>query len=141
MLLWYTVAFAEEVVLNPFFPNTHSDVPLSRGYAYPTWLQCRCRFCIMSLVSFMRLHGNFSVTRMHSSRMRTARSLPYGGLCPRGSCPGGSLSRGVRCSGVSCLGGSRVSVQGGLTDRDRPPVNRMTDRCKNITLPQLRCGR
>ena len=22
-----------------------------------------------------------------------------------------------------------------------PPVNRMTDRCKNITLPQLRCGR
>ena len=44
---------------------------------------------------------------MHSSRMRTARSLPYGGvpvqegvsvqggLCPGGLCPGGSLSRGV----------------------------------------------
>ena len=22
-----------------------------------------------------------------------------------------------------------------------PPVNRMTDACENITLPQLRCGR
>ena len=41
---------------------------------------------------------------MHSSRMRTARSLPYGG---------------------------------GLPDRD-PPVNRITDKCKNITFPQLR---
>ena len=25
--------------------------------------------------------------------------------------------------------------------RPPPPVNRITDRCKNITLPQLRCGR
>ena len=24
---------------------------------------------------------------------------------------------------------------------DTPPVNRITDVCKNITLPQLRCGR
>ena len=24
---------------------------------------------------------------------------------------------------------------------DRPPVDRMTDACENITLPQLRCGR
>ena len=44
------------------------------------------------------------------------------------------------------IGGSlSVSVQGEslsrryLPDRD-PPINRITDRCKNITLPQLRCG-
>ena len=72
-------------------------------------------------------------TRIHSSRMRTARSFPYGGICPggvsvrgclypvwgvsvqegslsrRGLCPGGgvsiqeSLSRGL-CPGVSVHG-------------------------------------
>ena len=55
---------------------------------------------------------------MHSSRMRTARSLPYGGSP----------------SGVDlCPGGSRGG--GGLPDRDRP-VNGITDMCKNITLLQ-----
>ena len=49
---------------------------------------------------------------MHSSRMRTTRSLPNGG---GGLCPGWSLS-----------------------GRPPPPVNRITDRCKNITFPQLR---
>ena len=66
-------------------------------------------------------------TRMHSSMMRTARSLPYGGgsLCPGGwslsrgvLCPGGSLSRRVfvqagLCSGGSLFGGG-VSAQGAL---------------------------
>ena len=52
---------------------------------------------------------------MHSSRMRTARSLPYGGA----SLFGGSLS-------------------GRPPDRDPLPVNRMTDASKNITLPKLR---
>ena len=44
--------------------------------------------------------------------------------------PGGSLSRGFLS-------------RGGLPDRDPPPppVNRITDACENITLPQLRCGR
>ena len=129
---------------------------------------------------------------MHSSRMRTARSLygggslSKGGLCPvgvcvqgrisvqwglcpgegisvqgvcvqGGLCPGGffvqgglcpgevsvqgrSLPRGGLCPWGSLFGG--VSVQGGLPDRDPPPpVNRITDTCKNITLPQLCCGR
>ena len=38
-----------------------------------------------------------------------------------GVCPGGYLSRGVR--------------------QTPPPVDRMTDMCKYITLPQLHCGR
>ena len=42
-----------------------------------------------------------------------------GGL-PRGVCLRGCLPRGVY---------------------QTPPMNRMTDRCKNITLPQLRCRR
>ena len=67
--------------------------------------------------------------------MRTARSLPYGGvsvqgcLCPgvslsAGLCPGGLCLGGVPGQGGLCLGG--VSVQGGLCllglpDRDPFP--------------------
>ena len=154
------------------------------------------------------------ITRMHSSRMRTARSLPYGwrggslsrgvsgeslfsgslclvgglclgglrlgGLCPGesvqwevsvwgvsvlgvsvqgGLCPvGGLCTKGVSVQGRSlslgpCPGGVSVRVvsvqgwgwgslsEGGLPDRDPlHPVNRITDACENITLPQLRCG-
>ena len=76
--------------------------------------------------------ANESKTRMHSSRMRTTRSLPYGGVSlPRGG--EGSLSLGVSlyrgvsvwglCTGGSLFGGSLsrgslsvrgVSVQQGL---------------------------
>ena len=57
---------------------------------------------------------SFFLTRMHSSRMRTGRSL--------------TVCRGVPPSGgVSFLGG-------GLRQRQTPPVNRITHTCKNITL-------
>ena len=47
---------------------------------------------------------------MHSSRMRTARTLPYrGGFCPGGLCLGVSVQGGLCLEGL-CLG---VSVQGG----------------------------
>ena len=64
---------------------------------------------------------------MHSGRIRTARTLTIGwgvylpgvvhppGWC---TCPGGCTCQGV------------------YLPRYPPPVNRMTDRCKNITLPQ-----
>ena len=78
---------------------------------------------------------------MHSSRMRTGRSLtvccsllpgggglpgPGGGVC---LCRGGSPCRGVSAwsGGSPCPGG--VSGQA-----PSPPVNRITDTCKNITL-------
>ena len=69
---------------------------------------------------------------MHSSRMRTGRSLTVcaggGGVPPSGGTPwqgcllaeGGLLDRGSPWQGGSL--------------RQTPPVNRMTDRCKNITL-------
>ena len=62
-----------------------------------------------------------------------------GGVCLGGVCPGRCLPRegGVYPGGVCprCLprGGC---LRGGL--EYTPPVNRMTDRCKNITFPQLR---
>ena len=96
---------------------------------------------------------------MHSSRMRTGRSLIVccsllpeggGGLVP-GVLPGrGGWSQGGSPwqGGFSLAGGFSLGCpwpgggspwQGGLPGggfflADPPPVNRMTDRCKNITL-------
>ena len=76
------------------------------------------------------------VTRMHSSMMHTACSLPYrgslsrerslsrGGLCPGNLCPGGSLSRGSLSRGVSvrCISVQVGSLfRGGMTET--PPQN------------------
>ena len=91
---------------------------------------------------------------MHCSRMRAVRSLPCGGsvqgglclgvLCPGGLCLGVSV-HGGSLSGGLCLG---IFVQGGLCpkgvfpsgdlpgQRPLPPVKRMTDMSKNITLSQ-----
>ena len=52
--------------------------------------------------------------------MRTARSLPYVGL-PERDAPGQRPPCGQR-----------------PPDRDPPSLNRITDRCKNITFPKLR---
>ena len=75
-----------------------------------------------------------NTTRMHSSRMRTGRSLT---VC-RSLLPGGGVSAaGGVCSGGCLLPGVASLLPGGgipaCTEAD-PPVNRMTNRCKNITL-------
>ena len=50
------------------------------------------------------------------------------------------------CIPVGCVQAAAVAVGGCLHQApspgaDIPAVNRMTDACENITLPQLRCGR
>ena len=99
---------------------------------------------------------------MHSSRMCTARLWPVspGMHCSHtwshGAVPGTGgvyLVRGVYLvpgeapgpggfvpglGGVPGPGGCTWS-QGGVPAQVFPPVNRMTDACENITLPQLRC--
>ena len=86
----------------------------------------------------------YFLTRMHSSRMRTGRSLTAccsllpGGVLPGlgGVClvPGGFSRPGG--GGLPGRGGSAWS--GGMVSqhalRQTPPVNRMTNRLKNITL-------
>ena len=50
------------------------------------------------------------------------------------------------CIPVGCVPSAAVTVSGGWVSRGvcvcpggvHPPVNRITDRCKNITFPQLR---
>ena len=76
---------------------------------------------IFEMVSGWRTHKE---TRLHSSRMRTTRSLPYGGSLSGGDlCLGVSLSRVSLSEGVSVQGASvqgvclclGVSVQGSLS--------------------------
>ena len=84
------------------------------------------------------------LTRMHSSRMRTGRSLTVcwsllpggvsapGGVCSGGSAPGGVSAprRGGVCSGGSAPGGYIPAY----TEADTPPPCGQTDACENITL-------
>ena len=102
---------------------------------------------------------------MHSSRMHTGHSLAVfggvylvlvdvpglggvylvpGGVHALGGCTcswGDTWSWGwgvyLVLGGVPALGGCIPAC----TEADTPPVNRITDPCKNITLAQLRCGR
>ena len=78
-------------------------------------------------------------TRMHSSRMRTARFS--GRLREEGVvvcvCLGGCIKACNGQAGVcrGCGGVHPCSLHAGI---HIPHVNRITDRCKNITFPQLR---
>ena len=97
-----------------------------------------------------RLHNLFILqksecrvtTRIHSSRMCSARfngHLYKGGVsaqgwacvCPGCVCPAVCVCPGGCTPSSPCR--SPIACWDTLT-----PVNRMTDRCKNITLPQLR---
>ena len=72
----------------------------------------------------------------------SARGVSARGCLPRGvSVLGGCLPRGVSAWGVSARGGG--CLPGGVYPsmhwgRHPPPVDRMTDMCKNTTFPQLR---
>ena len=80
------------------------------------------------------------VTSMHSSRVRTACLLP---VSPSMHCVGrgGSVcSWGDLLRGGGLLWGMVSAPRGGGVCHSYP-CDRMTDRCKNITLPQFRCGR
>ena len=118
------------------------------------WTVCILLECILVLKVFT------GVTRMHSSRMRTGRSLtvccsllpgggggsPCGGPawsgggspCQRGVCLvwGGSPCWGGSAwsgGGLPAPGGGGFSLPGGPARRT-PPVDRITETCKNITL-------
>ena len=78
-------------------------------------------------------------TRMHSSTPHCSGRLGGGGCLPRGIYLGGvCLIGGVYLGGGVCLGGSTWIRRQTPPDpgTDTPHVDRMTDRCKNITIPQ-----
>ena len=116
-------------------------------------------FSTLYQISLIEMSQDWNVSRLHSSRMSTARALTVSPsmLCTGGCMvPGDVWSRGVHGPrgegawswgvhglgvhvprGVHGLGGYMVleGVIPACTETD-PPVNRMTNRCKNITLPQ-----
>ena len=75
-------------------------------------------------------------TRMHSSRMRTARLLTVSHSAQRGVYPGGFLPRGVYPDNPLPRLHQRQTPPK-TRGRHPLPVNRITDRYKNITYPQL----
>ena len=133
---------------------------------HPTRFASPCPIRDVILIMFSMKPFAFSLTSIHSSRMRTTRLLTVmrGGVCIQGEVcptPGGVPNPGAVCilRGVcpTVEGGLHLGVYptpGGSASRgyaqpwrvciciqglDRPPspsVNRMTHRCKNITLPQ-----
>ena len=104
-----------------------------------------------------------SILQEYSSRMRTVRSSGRRGTCiaactGKGACIPACTGWGVYPSVHWAWGcvfqhtlGWGGSVQGVVPAQRgclaqcmlgyTPPVDRMTDACENITLPQLRCGR
>ena len=90
-------------------------------------------FCLNCIFSNSTAKGRkILYTRMHSSRMRTGRTLTvFRSLLFRGE---GSGPGGVPAwSGGGLVPGGTYLVWGCLV-RYSPPVNRMTHTCKNITL-------
>ena len=89
-----------------------------------------------SEVTFFSKTNNklYFITRMHSSRMRTVCSSSR--LFGVGVCPERGVCLGVSSRGCLPIGGCVYSSM--HWGRHPPPVDRMTDRCKNITFPQLR---
>ena len=89
------------------------------------------------------IHSYWSIcipTRMHSSGMRTGRSLTIcWSLLPRGCLlPGGCLLWGGVCSRGCLLCGVSAPMGGVISQhalrQTPPPINRITDTSKNITL-------
>ena len=133
------------------------------SFVFITW------FCATDSMPYKNSETRMHSSRMLTGRSLTVcQSLLHGeggrcllqGVCSRGR---GVYSRGVCllwgcvCSGGCLLLGGcllwggvcswGVSAPWGVcgipacTEADTPPVDRITDACKNITLAQLRCGR
>ena len=112
-----------------------------------------CRFPCLKY-NTKNLFRKILTTRMHSSRMRTGRSLTVcrsqlpggGGVSAPGRCllwgvsaPGGCLLWGVSAPERGLLWG--VVCIPGCTEAETPLWTESQTPVKNITLAQLRCGR
>ena len=91
---------------------------------------------ILSLPRYWFLIDFNNITRKHSNRMHTTRSLLYRGISLTVN-PPGQRPPGQRPPLDRDPPGQSPPRQRPPLARD-PPVNRITDMCKNITFPQLR---
>ena len=155
-------------VADPGFPRGGAPTPQGGGCQH-TILPKFPKNCI-KLKEFapldppLQANNTILLTRMHSSRMHTTHSSGrVGGRSPPGSPPGNRHPPGPGTPREQTPPGPGIPPEqtpwdqaplrsrppwDQLPTRNRhppgtrhPPVNRMTDACENITLPQLRCGR
>ena len=103
----------------------------------------------LTIIKFLKIKGINLKKKFFRKNCPKQECIPIGCVPPAHwpYLPACSASGGVPGPGVylvlgrcvcSRSGGCLLQVRGGQV---LPPVNRMTDACKNITLPQLRCGR
>ena len=131
-------------------------------YWNTVWLKAPAKYRIPANIALLHsTQSNQERTRAGPAPSAAVAVYWGDGVCPGGVCPGGTylpgrgcLPRwgGVSAQGVGCLpsGGvcpGDVSSQGVSAwecvsqhplGKTPPLVDRMTDRCKNITFPQLR---
>ena len=115
----------------------------------------------LQFVTMLSQNNFIFLTRMHSSRKYTTRTLPYGVVSltetpwtvtpwtdtiwtetPWTETPSWTETPWIETPLDRDSPGQRPPWTETPLDRDpAPPMNRITDRCKNITFPQLRCER
>ena len=138
------------------------------SFSFATNLKTFSFYLLIPILEMSRSAIHF-LTRMHSSRMRTARSSSRPGGPPSGTPhpqdqahtpardqplppgnrhhpPGPGTPPWTRHSPLEQAPLQEQTPLGTGTppppdQAPHPPVNRITDACENITLPQLRCGR
>ena len=112
-------------------PKSHDQLPRAAAMTRP----CSILFAEIRSIPIYGLLKFYFQTRMHSSRMRTARSSGR----PGGSPPGTPPWERHLPSEQAPLGADPPEQTPPGTRHppgSRPPLNRMTNRCKNITLPR-----
>ena len=132
----------------PFTRHAPQQPHMPPATTHAPWQPCMPSPCGQTDTCKNITFANFvlwAVTRMHPSRMHTtcSSSSPWG-------CVIASVHAGIHthpqlwawrppwCGLGDFPPWRPAAMHAGI---HFPPVNRMTDRCENITLPQLRCGR
>ena len=109
--------------------------PGTRGKGFQSW----------KIMEFSNLSQQESIPIgcVPSAAVAVMREGGWGASCFRGVYAQGVSSQGKCLCPGGCLPGAGVCLPGGVLPGgvfQTPPMNRITDRCKNATLPQLRCG-
>ena len=107
------------------------------------WLEINTKVCSSQLLCFLsswKIRNLFFLSGFLKKETRNSVGMFFNNYC----CTFNSVFRYLNqeCIPVGCILSSVVAVPGGgVSACQTPPVNRMADTCKTITLLQLRCGR
>ena len=133
-----TIAYIPVVILHR---NRHCLVSILHVYTcYVQYVPKECQNDTCTNLYRVTL----SITRMHSSRMRTARSLTVSRRIPCTPPQQPHPPPATTHTPVATTHAPSATMHAPPRNHQPctpPSVDRITDACENITLPQLRCGR